>query len=70
MLGHNELTGTFPNFLFRQSSLLETLYISDNKMEGELLPFSSASLKALRFEENMFTGPIPSEFGTLEALSK
>lgn len=70
IIGNNELTGTFPDFLFSENTLLGTLYVSSNKLSGTLPAFASASLEGLRFEENMFTGPIPPAFGSLAALSE
>ena len=70
IIGKNQLTGTFPDFLFSQNTLLGTLYVSSNKLAGTLPPFASASIESLRFDSNMFTGPIPAEFGDFAALSE
>lgn len=70
IIGNNKLTGTFPDYLFSQNTLLGTIYVSNNELTGSLPPFSSAALESLRFEENMITGAIPAEVGGLTSLRK
>jgi len=70
LLGYNRLTGSFPDFLFGEKSVLENLVLSRNALKGPMAPFISSTLKRLELEVNSLTGPIPSTFGTLQNLSK
>lgn len=68
IIGSNQLTGTFPDFLFFENSLLGTLYLSTNKLSGSLPATASSALLSLRVDQNSFTGPIPAAYGAFGTL--
>jgi hypothetical protein len=69
LVNFNQLTGSFPEFLVEQNSLLTTLHLEGNSFHGPLPSFpESTSLTDLRLNGNAFTGTIVSEISNLKSL--
>jgi len=67
-LGRNELTGTLPITASNFPSLRQ-LYVSENQLSGGLPPqFQSGIIYLIYLYDNQFSGPVPSEWGSIESL--
>ncbi|VVA39963.1 PREDICTED: probable [Prunus dulcis] len=63
-LGSNQLSGSLPEALFQESSmLLSELDLSLNKLEGPVRSITSATLKKLNISSNKLSGSLPAMVG-------
>ncbi|KAK9937538.1 hypothetical protein M0R45_014319 [Rubus argutus] len=62
-LSHNQISGKLP--LQMNSPNLMEIYLSYNQLEGPLPLWSSHNAAVLDLSSNLFSGPIPSNFGQL-----
>ncbi|KAG6588155.1 putative inactive receptor kinase, partial [Cucurbita argyrosperma subsp. sororia] len=63
-LGSNELSGSLPNALLRESSMLLTeLDLSFNQLQGPVGSITSTTLKKLNISSNKLTGSLPTIIG-------
>ncbi|KAJ7964874.1 LRR receptor-like kinase family protein [Quillaja saponaria] len=63
-LASNQLTGSLPEALLQESSmLLSEMDLSQNKLEGPIRSITSATLKKLNISSNKLSGPLPLTVG-------
>ncbi|OIW04158.1 hypothetical protein TanjilG_00718 [Lupinus angustifolius] len=63
-LGCNQLSGSLPEDLLKESSmLLSELDLSQNKLEGPVRSITSVTLKKLNLSSNNLSGPLPLTVG-------
>ncbi|CAH9072561.1 unnamed protein product [Cuscuta europaea] len=68
-LGNNKLSGSPPQGLLQQSSMiLSELDVSHNELEGSLGNINAENLKLLNLSSNKLSGPLPGSVGRCEVL--
>ena len=70
-LNKNLLTGTIPGNLAQKLTLLTSMQLGDNSLEGTIASeLGTLSLLDLRVEFNKFIGEFPSEVGAISSLGQ
>ncbi|KAL0654439.1 hypothetical protein Bca4012_097130 [Brassica carinata] len=62
-LSHNELTGTFPTWLVKNNTKLQTILLSGNSLTKLQLPSPVHGLQVLDISSNMISGSVQEDIG-------
>ena len=70
-LAYNRFTGTLPQDIPEQMADLQILFAENNQIAGSIpANLSDLRIRKMHLDDNMFTGPIPTEFGQLNRLEQ
>jgi hypothetical protein len=70
-LAYNRFTGTLPQDIPEQMADLQILFAENNQISGSIpANLSELRIRKMHLDDNMFTGPIPTEFGQLNRLEQ